>query len=118
MNENSTYPGSGSSAEAISRRAYQLWEQEGRPEGNDLHHWLRAERELNSVPTASESPARHEAGERLREMPDTRPLQPPRSDTAPSRNGRRASKSPFAGEVPNASVPLGSKSDSAARRRA
>ena len=29
----------------IRERAYQLWEQEGRPEGRDLDHWLRAERE-------------------------------------------------------------------------
>jgi hypothetical protein len=38
----------GASAEAISRRAYQIWEQEGRPEGCDLRHWLQAEQELGS----------------------------------------------------------------------
>ena len=52
MNENSSSNPSisasqhGLTAEAISRRAYELWEQEGRPENRDLHHWLRAEQEL------------------------------------------------------------------------
>ncbi len=27
----------------ISRRAYQLWEAAGMPEGDELAHWLRAE---------------------------------------------------------------------------
>jgi hypothetical protein len=31
---------------AIARRAYQLWEAEGRPHGCDLQHWLRAEEEI------------------------------------------------------------------------
>jgi len=30
----------------ISRRAYQIWEEEGRPEGRHDEHWQRAEREL------------------------------------------------------------------------
>jgi Protein of unknown function (DUF2934) len=31
-------------SEAISARAYDLWEKEGRPDGQDLAHWLEAER--------------------------------------------------------------------------
>jgi hypothetical protein len=30
----------------IARRAYSLWEQEGRPTGKDLDHWLRAEADI------------------------------------------------------------------------
>jgi hypothetical protein len=30
----------------IRERAYALWEEEGRPHGSDLTHWLRAETEL------------------------------------------------------------------------
>lgn len=30
----------------IRQRAYELWEQEGCPEGRDMEYWLRAEREL------------------------------------------------------------------------
>ncbi|MFO1148296.1 MAG: DUF2934 domain-containing protein [Alsobacter sp.] len=30
----------------IRRRAYALWDAEGRPQGRDLEFWLRAEQEL------------------------------------------------------------------------
>jgi hypothetical protein len=35
--------------EIIADRAYQLWESEGRPEGRDVDHWFRAERELSGA---------------------------------------------------------------------
>jgi hypothetical protein len=31
----------------IRERAYAIWEEEGRPEGSHLDHWLRAEAEMN-----------------------------------------------------------------------
>jgi hypothetical protein len=31
----------------IRERAYQIWEQEGRPEDRETEHWLQAERELH-----------------------------------------------------------------------
>ncbi len=31
--------------EAIRERAYAIWEQEGRPDGKSLAHWLQAEAE-------------------------------------------------------------------------
>ncbi len=34
------------SSEAISKRAHQLWEAAGRPDGAHNEHWLQAEREL------------------------------------------------------------------------
>jgi hypothetical protein len=34
----------------IARRAYAIFEQEGRPEGRELEHWLRAEAQLNAAP--------------------------------------------------------------------
>jgi Protein of unknown function (DUF2934) len=34
--------------QAIRERAYAIWEEEGRPEGKDREHWLRAEVEINS----------------------------------------------------------------------
>ena len=33
--------------QAISERAYFLWEAEGRPAGEELDHWLRAEAEVS-----------------------------------------------------------------------
>jgi len=46
----------------IAERAYHIWEMEGRPDGKDIDHWLRAERELASemaqqaVPAAAKAP--------------------------------------------------------------
>ena len=34
--------------ERLERRAYELWEMEGRPEGKDKEHWSRAESEPSS----------------------------------------------------------------------
>jgi len=33
----------------IARLAYSHWERQGRPQGSDLQHWLRAERELRAL---------------------------------------------------------------------
>jgi len=43
------FSGDGQSAneEAIRKRAYAIWEEEGRPEGRHLDHWLRAEAEIS-----------------------------------------------------------------------
>jgi len=42
---------------SIAERAYLIWEQMGRPDGQALEHWLRAEAELTgqragSIPSA------------------------------------------------------------------
>jgi hypothetical protein len=37
---------SGDDTEAVRRRAYQLWQDEGFPEGGHERHWLQAEREI------------------------------------------------------------------------
>ena len=34
---------------AIRERAYAIWEEEGRPEGHHLRHWLRAEAEIDAA---------------------------------------------------------------------
>lgn len=39
-------------AHAVARRAYEIFEREGRPNGRDVEHWLRAEAELSSGPAA------------------------------------------------------------------
>jgi hypothetical protein len=51
------------SAERIRERAYQIWEIEGRPDGRDREHWLRAEAECRVVKTnpAKKRPARKTA---------------------------------------------------------
>ena len=39
----------------IKRRAYSLWEQEGRPEGRADEHWVRAEAEVIGADTSEEA---------------------------------------------------------------
>jgi hypothetical protein len=34
------------SYEDISKRAYEIWEEQGKPVGKDMEHWLQAEQEL------------------------------------------------------------------------
>ena len=40
-------------AEQIRRRAYELWEEAGSPEGKENEFWLQAEREVTSHPASS-----------------------------------------------------------------
>jgi hypothetical protein len=35
--------------ERIAERAYRIWEDAGRPEGQDMEHWLSAEAELEGA---------------------------------------------------------------------
>lgn len=42
----------------IHERAYQIWEQEGRPEGRSLDHWLQAELEANAPAQGARPPRR------------------------------------------------------------
>lgn len=39
--------------EEIERRAYELWEAEGKPDGMAAEHWCRARKEVDGVPEAN-----------------------------------------------------------------
>lgn len=43
--------------ERIRERAYQLWEAEGKPEGQDFDLWLRAREEIETAPEEGDVPA-------------------------------------------------------------
>jgi hypothetical protein len=46
---------------AIRERAYAIWEEEGRPEGREWDHWVRASREiLARMPAPAQAGARSE----------------------------------------------------------
>jgi hypothetical protein len=49
------------SEDAIRLRSYLIWEREGRREGKDLDHWLRAKAELESERRADAPPRRAKA---------------------------------------------------------
>jgi len=42
--------------ENIRRRAYEIWEQEGRPHGQDMKHWLQAFKEFGARVDAATKP--------------------------------------------------------------
>ncbi len=45
--------------QASPGRAYAIWEREGRPDGKDLDHWLRAEAEVISATQRARQPVPH-----------------------------------------------------------
>jgi hypothetical protein len=55
----------------IAKRAYTLWELEGRPSGRDIEHWLRAEADCAAMEPA-------QAGEKPRPKPGRPATQRPR----------------------------------------
>jgi hypothetical protein len=122
MNSNPTSTSSSSSSvspDAISRRAYELWEQEGKPEGGDLRHWLQAEQELG-VFSHSGSQSNGAATARTSEGitakntgTDARPLQGTRAAAAANRDKKSsASTSPFGERA----APSGGQTAGAKRR--
>ncbi len=49
-------PQTSPSSDTIARRAYELWEQAGRPDGRDQEFWLCAEAELTAPASAAGAP--------------------------------------------------------------
>jgi hypothetical protein len=41
----------------IRQRAYEIWEREGRPDGEDMRHWLQAFQEIAASADADSQPA-------------------------------------------------------------
>jgi len=54
------------SHDQIAKRARELWERQGRPQGQDLQHWLDAERQLRgqAKPTGA-PPGKHSVDESM-----------------------------------------------------
>lgn len=61
----------------IAKRAYAIWEREGRPHGRDFDHWLAAEREVEGIAPAETPPSRESAPE----VAATIKRRPPRAST-------------------------------------
>ncbi|PDT16098.1 hypothetical protein CO670_14480 [Rhizobium sp. J15] len=54
-------PQTTSREDEIRKRAYSLWEKEGRPEGRQAHHWSVAEHELDAQWSEADNPPKLEA---------------------------------------------------------
>ena len=93
MNQSSST--SSKETDTISRRAYELWEQEGRPEGCDLRHWLQAEQECRAS-SRTESSTEAPAAQSTPPNTDVRPLDGTRAAAAANREPKRnGPASPF-----------------------
>jgi hypothetical protein len=46
----------GQPGERVRRRAYEIWEAEGRPEGKEFDHWARAELDVAAEEGAGTAP--------------------------------------------------------------
>jgi len=62
----------GAANEEIARRAYQRWEQEGRPEGCAERHWLEAERAVRDETAGEGNPANPSLPHRERMISESR----------------------------------------------
>lgn len=49
--------GNGTTRPGVAERAYAIWESEGKPEGHDMEHWLRAEAEAAASAKPKRKPA-------------------------------------------------------------
>jgi Protein of unknown function (DUF2934) len=69
--------------ERIRKRAHEIWERGGRPDGAHEEHWLQASREIDAEdqPTASESKTEEPAAKKPRR---TKPAKTEDSKAAPS----------------------------------
>ena len=76
--------------EQIKQRAYQLWEQEGRPHGREDAHWQQAEREIRGTQAGSGGRTPASAGR-----------------TSRARDTTGAMARPAKGKQPGASAALG-----------
>jgi hypothetical protein len=71
------------SPEKIQVRAYELWEQEGRPDGKADEHWHRAATELSNVsPVAGKKPRKKVAAAAVTAAPVTKAAAPAKKKAA------------------------------------
>ncbi|MEK0082380.1 DUF2934 domain-containing protein [Benzoatithermus flavus] len=97
-------------ADRIRQRAYELWEQDGRPEGHDLDYWLKAERDLAQNDGSDlGSPHGSGAGETggTRSEPDLAPVS--EGGKAPPRRSSRSQAKPVQGNEDDAGKPASAK---------
>ncbi|WEX10435.1 DUF2934 domain-containing protein [Chelativorans sp. AA-79] len=80
----------------IRRRAYELWEQEGRPEGREWDHWVQAAREVEAEEGGHAGPG----GAEIPPMPEDFPQAEETSAkrTRRSSGGTKSRAKPAAGE--------------------
>ncbi len=79
QNPNSN-PNSYPTRDAIEQRAQEIWEQRGRPDGQELDHWYQAEKELLEMRTKAEKTASSSPAAK----PSTAPAAPAKAPMPPT----------------------------------
>jgi hypothetical protein len=72
----------------VARRAYEIWEDEGRPEGRDREHWARAEQAVRADSAAAPADKAATAPAKRR-APRTKAAAPAAAAPAPARKPAR-----------------------------
>ena len=77
--------------EDISKRAREIWEREGRPEGRDKEHWLQAETELREETLKTQNGSNHISSDEngMLKVPAGVGKENLREDASRKRSGRR-----------------------------
>lgn len=78
--------------EAIHKKAYEIWEAEGRPDGKHAEHWARAEQEMDPPKPAAAKPA----------APRAKKAAPKAAEPAPAKPAPKAKAAPKAAPKPKA----------------
>ena len=58
----------------IAERAYAIWENEGKPHGRDIGHWLEAEAEIAAQSGATKNPSPRKPASARHSRPSERPI--------------------------------------------
>jgi hypothetical protein len=111
------------SHDEIAQRAYLLWEQRGRPQGQDLEFWSEAERQFLSTSKLGEeklpAPARSSVSLASPAQPGSLPV--PNARLTPARTGRQTAARANGGSKPGttaAAMASGQQTKTAARTTA
>jgi hypothetical protein len=83
--------------ELIRRRAYAIWEQEGRPDGQHQRHWEQAAREMQGSETQGPETQRPETQGPETQGPETQRDGPAPESGGPANGSRRREKQTAAG---------------------
>ncbi|WP_371071324.1 MULTISPECIES: DUF2934 domain-containing protein [unclassified Sinorhizobium] len=93
--------------EWIRKRAYALWEEEGRPAGRDPIHWEQARKEREALEGSAASPDGKDVKSKAKRSPRKAP--------APAANGKAETAKATTSKAPTSKAPAG-KAATASKR--
>jgi hypothetical protein len=96
--------------EWISKRAYTLWEEAGRPHGHDAEHWEQAVQERDEFERVALAPEARPSGARTPLIEISRKAQAKKSDPAkPRKKAEAATEKPIVAKAKSVKVTANGK---------